>query len=337
MKKKPLELIHFTIACAASYALVGCGTQSFRYTVSDPISLEPTGNQVVEQVFAAEGHGYIWTDCSTANADAINDLLHKAEVKGYEWVADLSWYDYDAEKWIKEPTCRTEYGWLAGHFYTFWWPKATKVKVQAKGVRKEVLADSRGKDPAKSKVLGQNDLGSQHSRRLHPNASILGLELMPGVPFPWEGVGVRVGRFITATKRWAANFELAVPAFEEPGCDSYTSGWGIIAARFEHFLGNSFYYGIGPGLSYQKKCSQISRGSQSHGPESKRVEYGLVGIDAGLGNEWRSTSGLFWGCEWFGGFMGKSIVKRGKGIIAGEKMPTLFEPRFFASYMGASF
>ncbi len=335
----PGNHINLAVVFAISSLLGGCGSQSFRYTVSEPIRLEPLDNQNSEKVFTAEGYGFIWSDCRTVNADAVDDLLGDAESKGYEAVADLKWYDYEKQKWLKEPTCRTEYGWLAGTLYTFWWPKATKVRVQARGINKAVSADSSSKDIFKSKTLGEKEVLSSKSRKIHPNDTTLGLELMAGIPV--LGAGVRAGHFFDADKRWGTNFELAIPVGEHLSCGSYVSGWATLATRFEHFLGNSFYYGIGPGIGYQRYLSSCQNSYSSDDVSSTRTSgrwsYGLVGIDVGLGNEWRSNSGLFGGCEWFGGFFGMPVVKNGEEVKDGTRMPLPFAPRILACYLGTAF
>ncbi len=327
---------NFIVGPISGLFIFGCTTQSFRYTVAEPIRFEALDtDEASGPNFFGEGHGFIWTDCRRANDDAINDLLAQAESKGYDAVSGLHWYNFEKQKWIKEPTCRAEYGWVAG-LYTFWWPKATKVKVQARGLKKEVIATSSHRFLFKPVTLGLKELSSSRSRELHSNDLTIGVEIMAPVV---AGAGVRVGRFVETDKRWAINFEFAGLMGDRTGCSAYISNWHILSTRYEHFLGNSFYYGVGPGLSLQNfsKCLGSSVAENSPLQSDVRGSYSLVGVDFGLGNEWHYNSGLFGGCEWFGGFWGRPVKSEVDGIKEGDRKPMSFSPRILACYMGASF
>ncbi len=94
---------------------------------------------------------------------------------------------------------------------------------------------------------------------------------------------------------------------------------------------------MGPGLSVEnyKNCDYpTSIGAPEH---NARWSYKLVGIDFGLGNEWRSSSGLMGGCEWVGVFWGRLVKSDGNEYRDGSKMPKAVLPRVLACYMGASF
>ena len=75
--------VKFVVGPITSLFILGCGTQSFRYKVEEPIRLEPLDTEEASgPAFFGEGHGFIWTDCRTANEDAIDDLLAQATSKG---------------------------------------------------------------------------------------------------------------------------------------------------------------------------------------------------------------------------------------------------------------
>lgn len=233
-----------------------------------------------------------------------------------------------------------------GTVYTLWWPEATKVKVQARGLKTEAVADSVKKDLFKSKIIGRDeiDLNSSESRQLHPNDSTFALGFMSTVVV---GANFRIGHFVEANKRWALNLEMAGPLHSNSNGNGNGNGnlsnWGILATRFEHFLGNSFYFGLGPGFSIQNfvySGSAMSNPTDSpklKGAWSASISEVLVGIDFGLGNEWRTSSGLIGGCEWFGGFWGRPVKREGNEYRDGTRMPMAFSPRVLACYMGSTF
>lgn len=336
---------HSIFFAATLLFVVGCAQQSFRYTVAEPVRLDPADSAKDSPVFYGEAHGFIWSDCMAVSAAAVDQMLERARAKGYEGVADLKWYNHASGQWNKEPNCRTEYGWAAGTLYTIWWPKATKVEVRARGVK--AIAEAEKATFYRAKTIGNKEQTNAEMRSANPNDTFVGLGLVSGVVI---GASVSAGKFVDANNRWTTSLE-AVASFGKPmGCGGHAAGWGTLSLRKERFIGNSFYYGVGPAIQnqhYFSLCSSESvaapeesrdTGASSYGEgSSSRWEYGLVGADLGVGNEWRTSSGFFGGCEWVGAFVGVEVWKRGKEMNKGRHIPMGVTPRILSCRMGLSF
>lgn len=324
----------FVVICLL---LEACGHQSFRFTATDSIKLEAAEQSFRGPIFYGEGSGPIWQACNLVNLEATEDLLEKAHLGGYEAVADIKWFDFDKETWVKRPTCRNEYGWIAGTLYTFWWPTATKVRVQARGIKPEDNSNGNSSIAATSpkNTVGEKELSSRAQRGAKLPTTVA-IELEGGLIL---GLGVKAGRFTDANVRWAANLELAVPWGETLGCHAYVDGWGTLAFRREQFLTDSFYFGLGPAFQHQRwHANCLSLGSLSDSQQSGKWAYETIGLDMGIGNEWLSSSGLMGGCEWVGGTFSTKVLRHGDELKEGGRtMPASFTGRILACHLGVAF
>ncbi|MEI6398164.1 MAG: hypothetical protein WCO71_05275 [Pseudomonadota bacterium] len=323
--------------------LTGCSYQSFHYSATDPVRIDPLDKQKQGREFYGLGKGFVWSGCSAVNQQAIDDLLRQAQGAGYDAVSDLFWYDYQHGSWVKEPTCLTELGWLAGLIYTFWMPGATKVQVKATAIMKGAHSDLN--DIFHSKTVGSELNNSEKIRQTHMPKLAVAQVLEAGMVV---GVGLRVGHFVDHDTRWTATLKLETIFHDPPYryCNRRrVQGWATLAVRRETFIGNSFYYGLGPAIQQQDwaynscECLDNSPDVSTHQPAVKKRlrQYGLIGVDAGIGNEWRSPFGLFGGCEWLGGFLGIKVWQRGDEFISGDNYPYRFIPRVVTCHLGYEF
>lgn len=333
------------------FLATGCGHQSFQYTVAEPLRMEPFKGEGEGQEFEAEGQGYLWSDCRTVNQDAVDQLIDRAKAKGFTAVADFEWYDYTQGTWVKSPSCRTEYGWLLGLHATSWWPHATKVKVRGQGLHVENGAKVAGLFPTTS--LGQQEPTSREIRKANPHDTTVMLTHM-NLAFFLVGAGVGVGHFVDPETRWTAALEGQIyPLIGGLGgseCIPRNRGNTTFAARREKFVNNSFFYSIGPAIQtqyYNLECPyallrRIASRPDTSAQDSvseKSWQYGLVGADFGVGNEWRTKSGFFGGCEWIGAFAGVRVWKKGEVDQNGSRitMPIPVTARLLNCRVGMSF
>ena len=125
-------------------------------------------------MYSAIGRGYLWSSCRDVNIAALKDILAEARSDGFVGLENVRWYNYETGIWQRDPVCRVEYGWLAGLLYTFWWPAATKVHVQARGIDPGVA----GKPPRLEEIkVGAKEPTSRDVRVLKPKASGVNLDL----------------------------------------------------------------------------------------------------------------------------------------------------------------
>jgi len=322
--------------------LTGCSYQSFRYSATDPVRLDPVDHGELGPVFYGIGTGPMWSKCSTVNQEAVDNLLNQAKAAEYDAVTDLQWYDYKSAQWVKEPACLTEFGWITGMLYTFWAQKATMVRVKANGIKKASLTNP--DNFFRAKTVGSNELTSEEVRQVDPRKFAIAPVFGPSLIVE---IGLKFARFVDPNTRWAANLNFARILGDmsgHAGCGIRPSadGWEIFAVRREQFLGNSFYFGLGPAVQDQVwfwsgcdiSTSSPNTSTQTTASKSRYWHYGLVGLDAGIGNEWRSSSGLFGGCEWFGGFVGMKVWQHGDEVTHGGNKPYRFTPRLLACHLG---
>jgi hypothetical protein len=181
----------------------------------------------------------------------------------------------------------------------------------------------------------KSEKSSQEIRRARPNNTAIGLKITGGII---NGAGVEYSQFIRSDTRLTANFEAVFPMGEHLLCSTYLSGWKTLSFRLEQFLSNSFYYGVGPGIQTQQFIANCDPGTYWPGASKpKKSEYGLVGIDAGIGNEWQSESGLYGGCEWAGIFLGAKVSQYGDDLNGHERKPWPITPRLLSCHLGLVF
>lgn len=275
---------------AASLQLMNsaCVQSSFQYTAKEPVRFEPADRAKESPVFYGEAQGFLWSGCNGINAEAVDQLLKHAQADGYDAVADLKWYDFDSGKWIKKPNCRSEYGWFSGSLLTLWWPKATKVKVQARGVKN--IPETEKADFFQAKTIGKTNLFSYlflfgpvisqlDIRPTKADDAFVSFGFSPAVLVGLGNGSLRAGKYYDSDTRWAVNTEaLGRPSYSSLYATSEASqfcapnsrrisssgldgngllGVGTVSLRREKFIGKNFYYGIGPAIQnhrYYLEC-----------------------------------------------------------------------------------
>jgi len=119
------------IALLTASGLTGCVHAHFPYS-DTPLSTTKTTRKV-----SGESASFAWVSCESVNADAIKDA--ESKLKEDESIVSIQWFDRKSGTFTDKPTCLTETGWVWA-FYTFWWPQATKVTVQAYVASKSSIA-----------------------------------------------------------------------------------------------------------------------------------------------------------------------------------------------------
>jgi hypothetical protein len=165
-------ILRILVAMFSVY-LNGCIHNSFSYRVEPVDEVDAAIARNSDPIYAEAG-GFIWDSC-----EAVNDLaLEKAKafLKPDERIVDIKWVDYETLAYSSQPMCRKETGWVWA-MYTFWWPRATKVGIQAKVISKEDTDLAIKAKLEKQKVLVERSEMIKNLKDLTTPLSILGHEL----------------------------------------------------------------------------------------------------------------------------------------------------------------
>jgi len=302
------------------------------------------GEQLVPgdfQEVEAHAFGYVWTDCTRVNDEALSELAAKGKEAGYDVVAAVEWFDMEREAWSETPRCHTQYAWIFGLFYTFWWYEATTVRVRGKATKRAALRAAVGP----RELFPDSKSGERAPTTSDQRAATRSLVLTSAFTMipPYGEIAAETWRRRARARRFVLSGGTLTFGSRRAGSNLTSSvGLGVDEVRY---FGNSFNVALGLALvertysiveEYEREGEYQRR---DDGAETRvagtRKEWSAAGR-AAIANEWR-VGRIVFGMDWAGVEVPFAIL-RIRGYENHERAASrIVLPRLMVSRFGWTF